>query len=338
MRKLASIQRITNIKPIEGADRIVVADILGYHCVIGKDQFQENDLCVYIECDSLLPSDNPLFTQFEKYNYRVRIQKLRGQVSMGLCMNLDILPQIETNTAPQYIEGQDVTDLLHITKYEPPISPQISGIAKGNFPSFIPKTDETRIQNIPQILDRYKNLTFVATEKLDGSSCTFYLKDDTFGVCSRNLELKEDPKNSIWQCAKNYNYESILRNQNENLAIQGEIIGNGINGNNYQYKQNQKELYIFNIFNIDTYTYLPHQQVINFCTTHNLPVVPTITQIPLNHTVDELIELSKGTSIINPKSRREGLVFRPLTETQDPDIGRLSFKVINPDYLLKNNS
>jgi len=328
-RKMASIQKITNLRPIEGADRIVVADILGYHCVVGKDQFSEGDLCIYIECDALLPKDNPHFSQFEKYNYRVRIQKLRGQVSMGLCMSLFILP------TDNYTEGQDVSDLLDIVKYEPPIPACIGGLAKGSFPSFIPKTDEIRIQNFPQVLTRHQNTPVVATEKLDGSSTTIYLKDEQFGVCSRNLELKEDLTNSMWICARNAGYETILRSQPTNLAIQGEIIGNGINGNNYQFKGEERQIYIFNIFDIDSYTYWSHDQVTEFCTAHKLPVVPTVSRFTLNHTVDSLIEFSKGTSLINPKVRREGLVIRPLIEQPDPDLGRLSFKVINPDYLLK---
>ena len=348
---MASIQTIHNIRPIEGADRIEMADVLGYHVVVGKDQFKESDKIIYIECDALLPKDNPIFAPFEKYNHRVKIQKLRGQYSMGLCMELDTLPR--SFSPEDMIVGTDVSDALNIVKYEPPISLHLGGLTKGTFPSFIPKTDEIRIQNVPQILERWKGTRFIACEKLNGSSITIYLRPNPdnpeildFGVCSRNLELTEDPANAAWKLARTNDYESKLiemyrDNQNMfqgGIALQGEIIGNGINGNNYQFKAGEYGIYMFNVFDIKNYHYISHDIAYNLCRHYGFFTVPYVNEITINnHTVDDLIELTKGQSYFADSKRhikREGLVFRPIEEQIDPDIGRLSFKVINSDYLI----
>jgi len=351
IRKMASIQTIHNIRPITGADRIEMADVLGYHVVIGKDQFKDGDKIIYIECDSLLPKDNQIFSQFEKYNYRVKIQKLRGQYSMGLCMPLDILPKTLSKT--DIVIGTDVSEALNIVKYEPLDSLHVGGLASGQFPSFIPKTDEIRIQNIPQVLERWKETRFIACEKLDGSSVTIYLRPNPeiptlfeFGVCSRNIELIEDPSSAAWRIVRDENYEEKLIDLlqchlnmfQDGIAIQGELIGNGINGNNYQFKAGEYSIYIFNVFSIKYNRYISYDIAYNLCRHYGFFTVPYVGEIILNHTVDDLIELSKGESYFSNSKhqiKREGLVFRPLIETQDPDIGRLSFKAINPDYLIK---
>jgi RNA ligase (TIGR02306 family) len=332
-RKLASVQKIIDIKPIPDADAIEVATVLGWHCVIRKDEgFKPDDTCVYFEVDSLLDRNNPRFTSFEKNNFRIRTIKLRGQVSQGLVMPMDILPP------GQYGVGDDVTEILNIVKYEPPIPACISGVVRGAFPSYIPKTDETRVQILQDVLDRWKGIEVVCTEKLDGSSMTaFYTNshedEPRFGVCSRNLELKEDDQNTLWKVARQNNLESVLREEKSNLAIQGEIIGNGINKNRYQITG--QNIYIFNIFDIINYRFYTHEELRTFCEIYHLNMVPEVGRVTLVNDIDQIVEMAKGKSVLNPKIPREGIVLRPLTEEKDPDIGRLSFKVINPDYLLK---
>lgn len=332
-RKLASIQNIIDIEPIPDADAIEVATVLGWHCVIRKgDGFRPDDICVYFEVDSLLDKENPRFASFEKNNFRIRTIKLRGQVSQGLIMPMDILPPGE------YEVGDDVTEILNIIKYEAPIPACISGMVRGAFPSYIPKTDEMRAQNLQDVLDRWRGIEGVYTEKLDGSSMTVFFTDEyedepRFGVCSRNLELKEDDKNSLWNVARRNNLEDVLREQSNNLAIQGEIIGNGINMNRYQ--QIGQDIYIFSIYDITSHRFYTHDELGMFCEKYHLKMVPEVERATLGDDIDQIVEMAKGKSALNPKIPREGIVFRPLTEEKDPDIGRLSFKAINPDYLLK---
>ena len=159
-------------------------EFLGWNCVTKKDEFQVGDLCVYCEIDSVMPDNNPEFAFLEKSRYRIKTKKLRGVVSQGICFPLSILPE------NQYEIDQDVTDILGIEKYEPKSTAQLSGEIQGLFPSFISKTDETRVQTFGRALAKTVGLKCDFTEKLDGTSGTFFVNDGEFGVCSRNMQLK----------------------------------------------------------------------------------------------------------------------------------------------------
>ncbi|MBP6640991.1 MAG: RNA ligase (ATP), partial [Bacteroidia bacterium] len=228
MRTLASIQRIKDLAPIPGADAIEKATVLGWQLVVKKGEFQIGDLAVYCEIDSLLP-DRPEFEFLKARGMRIRTIRLRGEISQGICFPLSVLP-----AGTEIAEGADVTDILEITKYEPPIPASLAGVMKGGFPSFIPKTDETRVQVLQELLDKFTGTLCYVTEKLDGSSVTYYLKDDEFGVCSRNLELLESDENSLWKVARMLKVEEKLRALGGNHALQGEIVGEGIQGNLYK--------------------------------------------------------------------------------------------------------
>jgi RNA ligase (TIGR02306 family) len=326
MRKLASIQKISKLEPIEGADSIVKATVLGWQLVVKKDEFNIGDLCVYCEIDSILP-EKPEFEFLKPRKMRIRTIKLRGQISQGICFPLSILPpdvKIE--------EGKDVTDILGITKYEPPIPASLEGIAKGKFPSFIPKTDEARVQVLQDILDKYKGETFFYTEKLDGSSATYYLYDGQFGVCSRNLELIETEENTLWKLAREHKIEEKLKSLNKNYAIQGEIIGESVQSNKYNLRG--QDIWFFNVYDIDEHRFLDFEEFVFFFKNLNLKTVPVLeTNYELSGNIEELVRLSVGKSVLNDV-QREGIVLRPLKEIEDSS-GRISFKAINPKFLLK---
>lgn len=329
MRKLASVQVISSLAPIDGADAIEVATVLGWHVVVKKGEFSVGDRCVYCEIDSVLPEKDE-FEFLRKQKFRIRTVRLRGQISQGICFQLSILPDGD------YRDGDDVTEILGITKYEPQVPACLSGEAIGLFPSFIPKTDEVRIQSCPRVLDRWDACWFVATEKLDGSSATFFLRDGEFGVCSRNLQLQESDTNAFWRYARSADIEAKLRGIGRNIAIQGELIGPGIQGN--RYKLSEPRVYFFNVFDIDSGSYLSHPESIGFINGIDLNFVPVLdddefaTAHPLK--VDDLVKQATGRSLI-ADTKREGVVMRLVWEDVDPDIGRVSFKVINPEFLLK---
>lgn len=329
-RKLASIQLVSEVYPIPEADAIEVAKVLGWHVVIKKDEFKPGDKVIYIEIDSVLP-ERPEFEFMRPRNFRVRTVKLRGQVSQGICFPLSLLPEGE------YEVDQDVTALLGITKYEPPIPVHLAGYTKGNFPSFIPKTDETRVQVLQNILTKYKGESCYVTEKVDGTSVTFYIRDGEFGVCSRNLELKESADNAYWQAARKLDIENKLRSLGKNIALQGELVGNGIQGNKYKFPQNEQQVFFFNAFDIDSYSYYNFGKFTELLHNLSLQMVPIAYDeiFELTDDIDALVEMSKGMSKLNPQVRREGIVIRPLFEINDVKMGRVSFKVINPDFLLK---
>lgn len=335
MRKLASIQKVIALEPIEGADAIEKVKILGWELVVKKGEFKTGELCIYCEIDSLLP-EKAEFEFLRLRNFRIRTIKLRGQISQGICFPLNVLPE-----SFEIKEGTDCTEVLGIIKYEPPIPANLMGVMKGKFPSFIPKTDETRVQVLQELLDNYESETCCITEKLDGSSATFYLKEGEFGVCSRNLELLEDVENTFWKVAIELKIKEKLELLNGNFALQGELLGEGIQGNKLKLKG--QTVFFFNLFDIDKYEYISFTSFKLIIKDLDLKMVPVLNEsFSLSSNISTLVESAKIKSTINPEAWAEGIVIRPLTEKMDRKflgdlggIGRVSFKVINPEFLLK---
>ncbi|OFX47165.1 MAG: RNA ligase [Bacteroidetes bacterium GWA2_30_7] len=335
MRNLASIQIIKELIPIEGADAIEIAAVLGWRVVVKKGEFKIGDKCIYCEIDSLMPN-RPEFEFLKPRAMRIRTVRLRGQVSQGICFPLTLL-SIDTKIE----EGLDVTEILGITKYEAPIPASLSGKVKGSFPSFIPKSDETRVQVLQTVLDKYNGITCYVTEKLDGSSVTYFIKNGEFGVCSRNLELLETEENTFWKVARQLDIENKLRTLNRNCAIQGELIGENVQSN--KYKLRGQTVKFFNFFDIDKRQYVSFSEFKQLFKKLDLDIVPIIDEnYSLTNDIESLVKTSVAKSVLNLEAWREGIVIRPLTETIDYIASggllhndRLSFKVINPEFLLK---
>jgi RNA ligase (TIGR02306 family) len=237
-------------------------------------------------------------------------------------------------------EGQEVTELLGVTLYTPLIPACLTGVVKGLFSSWMMKTDETRVQVLQDVLTRHKGTKCYITEKVDGSSCTYYMKDGIFGVCSRNLELLEDTKNAFWIFAREQKIEEKLKALNKNIAIQGELIGSGINGNSL--KLREKKVLFFNVFDIDKFGYYNFEEFKNCINDLGLETVPILNiDYELNDNIEELVKLAIGKSVINTEVWREGIVIRPWVEKNDLQLaqgfgnGRLTFKVINTEYLIE---
>jgi RNA ligase (TIGR02306 family) len=236
-------------------------------------------------------------------------------------------------------EGSDITEFLGVRKWEPPLPVGMGGKVKGPFPGFLPKTDETRVQVLEAALERHRGKTFYVTEKLDGTSFTAFLRQGEFGICSRNLWMDEaDEGNVLARVARSLKLEEKLRQARERLghdvAIQAEVIGPGIQKNKYALPA--VTLRVFNVLNVDACRLLDHGRALEELAGMGLEPVPQLGTVVLDHTVDQLVAFSEGTSVLNPQAQREGIVLRPLVEEQDEDVGgRLSFKAINPKFLLK---
>jgi RNA ligase (TIGR02306 family) len=335
MRKLASIQKIKALEPLENADAIEKATVLGWQLVVKKGEFKAGDLCVYCEIDSLMP-DRPEFEFLRPRNMRIRTIRLRGQVSQGICFPLSVLP-VET----EITEDADVTGILGITKYEPPVPACLSGIMKGRFPSFIPKTDETRVQVLQRLLDKYQGEKCYVTEKVDGTSVTYFVNNGEYGVCSRNMELLESDENTLWIVGRALDMENKLRSLNGNFAFQGELIGENIQSNKLKLKG--QTVWFFNIFDINKSEYLPFELFIKVTGDLGLKTVPLIeTDYILPNSIEDIIKKSVRKSLVVPDVWAEGIVIRPLREIRDFQLndeglvhGRVSFKAINPEFLIK---
>ncbi len=340
MRKLATIRRIDAVRPIPDADAIECAVIGGWTTVVKKDEFKAGELAVYCEIDSWIPHEVAPFLSkgnFPRvYNQvkgeRLRTIKLRGQLSQGLLLPLSTLTMVES----ELFEGLDVSFPLGIVKYEAPVPAQLAGEVKGMFPGWIQKTDQERVQNLKEEFDHWlgEQHAWEVTEKLDGSSMTVYLRDGEFGVCSRNLELKPSETNSLWKVAVRNDLELKLRRANRNLALQGELIGEGIQGNPYRIKG--QEFFLFDIYNIDTSKYFTPAERRAFIEEHNINHVPVLAfgaelrdTLGIN-SIDGILKFAEGKSVMGMIGcEREGLVFKSKTM-------QCSFKAISNKFLLKS--
>lgn len=356
MRKLVTIRQVSAVNPIEGADAIECISIEGWKVVSQKGNYQVGDLAVYFEIDSFLPDGDERWQdlvdksprEFEgKKGHRLRTIKLRGQVSQGFSIPLRKFPELEgivqlaamgCNSEEERLvklRELDLSDVLGVVKWEPPLPAELAGLVKGLFPSFIRKTDQERVQNLPEVvLDN--EAEYERTIKLDGSSMTVYHYNGEVGVCSRNLELKLEGNegNTLIRVATESKLLKVLQELGLNIAVQGELMGPGIQGNREQFKVHQ--FYVFDIFNIDTQEYLAPQerrdlffkiaQECNADLFKHVPLDNIAYKIAPGTTIEDLLFFAEGPSITHPV--REGFVYK----RKD---GKFSFKTISNKFLLK---
>lgn len=347
-RKLASIRRVKEVIPHPNADRLDICVVDGWKVVSKKGEFVTGSLAIYFEIDSLIPFQpwSEFLRNKEKPDKPIRLRtvKLRGQQSQGLILPVnEVFP---AGTGFPIEEGVDVTDVIGVTKYEPPIPAELAGLVKGKRPWFVPKTDEERLQNIPDIIKQVAGVRMYRSVKLNGTSASYFYfanlpEEDRFGVCSRNLELKEQDGNTYWRMARKYDLKTKLASLaavGSSYVIQAELNGPGIQKNMLGLKEH--DIFVFNVYDIVETRYLNYDEFIAFCNTLGLKTVPIEDDnvvLTGNETVDELLALADGTY---PNGHlREGLVWRPVTEMKsdllkDYPNSRLSFKTVSNKYLL----
>lgn len=334
--KLATIVKVLDVSPIEGADRIEVASVLGYKVVAAKGVYRVGDLAAYIVPDTLVPKKP--WSEFlfkggdaEKEVARLRVARLRGQVSQGL-----LIPISELNIKNPS-EGLDVTEALGVKKYSKPVPVSLGGEVWGYMPGFLHKTDEDNLRSNPACIKELlaQQCYCYISQKIDGSSATFFLKDGEFGVCSRNMHLKKGG-NVFWRIAEEYDIESRMRNLfgGQNVAIQGEVYGEGINKNHLGIRGQKFQM--FDLWYIDGYRYGDYDELDRASVGLQIPKVDTVWMGFFNFTLDDLIEMSNGSTYPNG-SPAEGIVIRPVKNFYSPTLGgRLSVKVISEKFCLKH--
>lgn len=365
MRKLATIRAISKVMPIKGKDRVELAVVDGWTCMVSKaDGFKEGSLCVFCEPDSVFPPKEQ-WEFLKKYNYRIKTQKFKDSdgnaiYSQGLVLPLTI-PQMKVQS--NLMVGRDVTDLLEITQYEPTMDIDTSSLPKKKYPewlmryawfrklvlpkkascawpSFICKTDEERIQNCPDIVNL--ETKWIATEKVDGQSGSFAVvrhkhflwNTYEFIVCSRNMRKPHPDNTSYWQVAKKYNLKEALigylksHKDLEWVALQGECVAPNVQGNKYKVKE--ADLYVFNLIDskYGRYNSLTAKTILESMKIKFVPIVDY--DIDLHDlTVEQLLQYATGKSKL-VDGLREGIVFRSTD-------GRHSFKAVSPEFLIKHN-
>lgn len=346
MRKLVTIRQIKSINPIKDADFIEVATIDGWNVVVKKGEFKAGDSCVYFEIDSIIPRKDWNEFLADKNNpekpIRLKTITFKGQISQGLALPLKtVFPE----TIDSLNIGDDVTDMIGVEKYIPPVPACLSGEVRGKIP--FPVTDEERIQNIPEIIDIFKGVDVYISQKIDGTSTSFGLvrSDDgestDFHVCGRNWSYKDTVDNTYWEMAKKYNVEEILRGLSEktgvsNWAIQGETYGQGIQGN--KLKIQGHEFALFNVLMRGIkYDWMNPDEEYYDIVSEFLSDIPKVRVLYKGefiwNSVEELLEFADTFNYPNG-SIGEGIVIRPIKRFVSAN-GYTSFKVISNKFLKK---
>ena len=362
MRKLATVRTIDDVLQIEGSDNLELAVFGGWQAVVLKGQYKKGEQAIYCEVDSFMPIE-PQYEFLRKSSYkkmwdgtegfRIKTIRLRGQLSQGLVLPIsaahDAFPKPWLEIYEEHFghphafnEGDDVTGLLGIVKWDTPPPGIFMGQgkgglptnAKGSFPDWLPKTDEERIQNCWNMLP--KNIEYVETEKLHGTSATYYLKDGVFGICSRNLDLKPEEGGLYTEMANELGIEEKMRaffskeGAESGVAIQGEIIGEGIN-KNYNHIERRK-FFVFNVFSSLANGYFDHQCAHAATGSMGLTYVPVVNEhYKLPATCAEALLGVEGPSTIGHQPVREGSVIRHSL----PYGRRISAKLVSNQYLSK---
>jgi len=362
-RKLVTVREVCGIFPIEGADFIETIQVDGWFLVAKKGEFVLGDPCVFFEIDSLLPLEDPRFSFLdkgsknkykveEKEYARLKTMKMKGQISQGLALPLSYFPEIETQ---EEVVGYE--NVVGVLKYERPESGEGSfrgAPVAGNFPVCIPKTDESRIENEYNRLSKMPEVEYAASLKLDGSSITIaYLNDPEnfvvkleedypynyqdaqLVVCSRNLALKHDTESAFWKGVYNtqlhYKLVDYCRENNCSLAIQGELMGEGIQKNREGLKD--YDIFVFRVWDINNQCFFDHQEFMDFCQRLGIQTVPQLGVIKPFEKCGSLQEIKKASEIpsLNHKIG-EGIVLKSINKIKGATI---HWKSINNQFLMK---
>ena len=340
-RALATIVAVRRVLPIPDADKVCLAEINGWQCVIKKDEFVEGDLAIYYTIDTVPDPEDPNFDTVRHRGGRIKTIRLRGVLSQGMLSPLSWLSD-RGHDISGLVEGEDVTERMGLTKY---ISEEErdqyfpdgvgtdSDASRSGFPSDVPKTDENRLQNNPKLLEYIAGRTIVITRKEDGCSGTFMLKDGEFFLCGRNFAYHEPTgtNRNYYLIATKLNIESKMRDLGRNIAVQGEIVGPKVNGNRLRLEEYQFR--VFNVYCLDSHRYLLWADVIDICATLGLDTVPVIFRgdaSQLELTISAFLDLA------NDQRYAKNVVGEGIVVKTDDDGIRTSFKVISNNYLLKH--
>lgn len=342
-RELVTVQTISALTPIPGADLIEAATVRGWTVVVRKGDFAVGDPVLYFEIDSLLPLNDAgggdsrfafLAPRGEKVvdgvrYHRLKTAKLRGVYSQGLVLpTADFTAELAGGTAA--LAGQ-----LGVVKYEPPLPTSGMGQAIGVFPTHLGrKTDSERAQNLTDVWDAIRAAgPWLASEKVDGTSFSgFHDPDGTLRVCGRNWEIA-DGDNVYWNAARDHGILDALAGEPAGDGVQMEVYGEGIQANSLRVKGVRVAVFSY----LRAGRPLPRRDWPAWALALATPVYEELS-VPA--TVAEAVSQVDGIkSLISPGRLAEGVVWHQVDGVGLPELdGRATWKCISNRWLLKTDS
>lgn len=357
---IVEVCEIKNIESHPNADRLDIAQVKGWNCIVGKNQYKIGDWVVFFPPDSIIPNNiiEKYELEFLKKDGRVGTLKLRGFISQGL-----VLPV--TGLCSEWIDlGDNVADILGIKKYE--VQERIVSKSgkitskKVQNPYFSKYTEIENVKNFDR--EFQEGDIVVITEKIHGSNIRFgwlpieinFKNGNVLGILrslwkkyilgekcefvygSHNVQLQFVNDKNFY--GKNI-YAEVLKGVDKYLLpagyiFYGEVYGKGVQ--DLEYGKSGLDLALFDIKNIQTGEYIDILKMFSMCTELGLMTVPILYQGQFDYNV--LKKCTEGQSSICPTQLREGCVVKPILETNSRKLGRLVLKSINPEYLLRKKA
>ncbi|HEX4795485.1 MAG TPA: RNA ligase (ATP) [Humisphaera sp.] len=333
---IVEVSRVQRVLPHSNAERLELAHVKGWQCVVPKGKYAAGDLITYVPPDSVLPAELSDRLGITKYlsRGRVRCAKLRGEPSFGVIVDLE---------DPSWHEGQDVREFYGITKYVPPIKTSV-GDAEPAHPLFVSYTDVENMRNFPEVIMPGEEV--VATEKIHGTNCRIGIISDESGTRiemggSKGVRRKRPADDKIagdlywhpWSVPQVRALLEDLAREHRQVILFGEVYGKvqslryGVAGG--------VRFAAFDLL-IDG-KYADADEFFAHCARHGVATVPTLFRGGFS--LDATRQLAEGNSSMpGAEHIREGVVVRPIRERQDPKLGRVILKYVGDGYLFGNES
>jgi RNA ligase (TIGR02306 family) len=325
---IVEVCRIDRVLPHPSADRLELAHIKGWQCVVPRGKYTAGSIVTYVPIDSVLPaalSDRLAVTKYLSAG-RVRCARLRGEPSFGLIMDLE---------DPSWAEGTDVRAHYGITKYVPPLRPS-AGDAEVAHPLFVSYTDVENLRNFPGVLADGEDV--VVTEKLHGTNCRVGVIDGEPMAGSMEVRRKR-PADDIALAASTYWFPTTvpgvralldaLAKSHRQVILFGEVFGSKVQSLHYGCV-GRLGFAAFDLL-VDG-RYLDAAEFEAACANHGVPTVPVVYRGP--YALDAIKAVSGGATTLGGGAHiREGVVVRPARERTDPKVGRVILKYLSDEYL-----
>lgn len=324
---IVEVCAIDEVKRHPNADKLDIAVVKGWQCVVPREKYKAGDAITYIPVDSVLTQEFAEQLGVSKYlsNGRVRCARLRGEPSFGIIA--DAFGDM----------GENVAERLGITKYQPPVK-LTAGDAESPHPLFDTYTDVENMRNFPGMFAFGEEV--VATEKIHGTNSRIGIVtyDDGQRVHvagSKGVQRRASQDSIYWYPWRLPEVVALMEDVSQGkrqTILYGEVYGRV---QSLKYGQPNGIAYRAFDLKVDG-RYMDPDDFERLCAAHGVATCPTLYEGPFD--LDKIREASEGRSMVpGADNIREGVVVRPVIGRTDPRVGRVILKYVSDTYLLGDN-